>query len=249
MSIGTPTSALSAAGARMMDPGSHSARSIGMVPEIAGLGDAGASHYLQHIGGPSFRNIAPRSRESRKAQTDKETLERQRLAARRGGFHKFDPKQTVVGHEGGTPGFQSEAERFDTDTCGEVRRERMARAVAKEADFVRRRLEAAEKEERRWKELDTAFTAEEEKWTRKRAAAETAKSNKSSVPYDPITLRYNEDADGLLLRHADDAIKYRAALRAKNLQGHMTADGFNPITGERLRQMVLPPAPRPFDLG
>ena len=34
-----------------------------------------------------------------------------------------------------------------------------------------------------------------------------------------------------LNRHADQTIRYRAALRAQALQGHMTCEGINPVSG------------------
>ena len=88
-------------------------------------------------------------------------------------------------------------------------------------------------------------TNDEEKWRYLREESDKAKRNVSSVPYDPITLKYNDNQDGLRLRYADDTIRYRAALRAQNLQSRMTADGFNPVTGNALPPPVLPERPVP----
>ena len=103
----------------------------------------------------------------------------------------------------------------------------------------------ADREEDRWSKIDSEHTNDEEKWRYLREESDKAKRNVSSVPYDPITLKYNDNQDGLRLRYADDTIRYRAALRAQNLQSRMTADGFNPVTGNALPPPVLPERPVP----
>ena len=69
------------------------------------------------------------------------------------------------------------------------------------------------------------------------------KSNKTSMPYDPITLQYGEGKDGQCLRYSDESLRYRAAMRAANLQQRTNVAGFNPITGEETARVPVPEKP------
>ena len=67
-----------------------------------------------------FNYIRPRTREERKLQGDREYLEKRRLEERREGFLRYDAQEAVL-----TPGecsasYLSEADRFNTDSCGEM---------------------------------------------------------------------------------------------------------------------------------
>ena len=47
-----------------------------------------------------------------------------------------------------------------------------------------------------------------------------SRSNKTSVPYNPISLEYDAGCDGDRLRFSDDTLRYRSALRADHLQAY-----------------------------
>ena len=99
-----------------------------------------------------------------------------------------------------------------------------------------------EREEVRWAEIDREQTAEDVKWNHIRELGERNRRNTSSVPYNPISLSYNDNVSGDLLRHSDNMVRYRGAQRAFNLRSRDTC-GFNPITGtpgEFLEQPVKP---------
>ena len=88
-----------------------------------------------------------------------------------------------------------------------------------------------EREELRWAEIDKGQTENEKKWAHIREIGERNRRNTNSVPYNPITLSYNNNENGDLLRHQDNMVRYRGAQRAFNLRSRDTC-GFNPITGE-----------------
>ena len=68
------------------------------------------------------------------------------------------------------------------------------------------------------------------------------------MPYDAITLRYNDGLDGERLRFHDDKVRYRAAVRSRNLQRcGDTRTGYNIINGNDQAQLAVPPAPQPGD--
>lgn len=77
--------------------------------------------------------------------------------------------------------------------------------------------------------------AEEERLRYLQEHTEKAKSNKPSMPWNPITLRYDDGEDGERLRAEDERIRYRAAVRAQHLHQRNMAEPFNPITGAPVR--------------
>lgn len=86
---------------------------------------------------------------------------------------------------------------------------------------------------------------EEKRMADMRENSTYARSNKLSMPYNPISMRYDDSAEGDRLRYADDSLRYRGALRAEHLQQRMTSTGFNPITGEPIQRVAVPKAPFP----
>lgn len=51
------------------------------------------------------------------------------------------------------------------------------------------------------------------------------------MAFNPITLQYHEDQKGQNLKNMDDKAKFRAKLRAKNLD-YRSNTGYNIVTGE-----------------
>ena len=72
-----------------------------------------------------------------------------------------------------------------------------------------------------------------------------ARSNKTSMPYNPINLHYDDGIDGDRLRYSDESLRFRGALRAEMLQQRTTSTGYNPITGELIQKVTVPDAPLP----
>ena len=64
------------------------------------------------------------------------------------------------------------------------------------------------------------------------------------VPYDPLTLQYNDSHDGEKLRYADDMVRYRARVRAQNMKAQGdTRTGYNIINGIAHNDAPLAPPP------
>lgn len=103
----------------------------------------------------------------------------------------------------------------------------------------------AAREGERWARIDAAAREEAERWDEIRESGERAKRNKSSVPYNPLTLEYHESADGLKLRYADDLVRYRAAQRAYQLQQKDVSTDYNPISGGSMARPTPPARPPP----
>jgi len=170
------------------------------------------------------------------------------LRERTGGFHKYiDYGKGITSQMPGSAGYIPEADRFHTDVAGEERLAREARIVRSEQIVSARREANAMREGERWARIDAAAREEAERWDEIRETGERAKRNKSSVPYNPLTLEYHESDDGLKLRYADDLVRFRAAQRAYTLQGHDVSTDYNPITGGDLSKPTPPSRPPPPD--
>lgn len=188
-------------------------------------------------------NIQPQTRKERQAQSFREDLEKMRLRARRENYCVFEeggvdqPKESL--------GYISEADRFVTDMSAVNKSERDAEFNKKEQMYYNRRMGRAENEEKRWRTIEMQHQLEQKRMEEMRANNSFARSNKTSMPYNPISLRYDDGHDGQRLRYSDDSLRYRGALRAEHLQRRMTSTGFNPLTGEPISRVHVPDAPNP----
>jgi hypothetical protein len=185
---------------------------------------------------------------------DKESLEKDRLKNRFGGkdgratrtqdFSDTNHTHTTMHPE--AQGYCPEAQRFicgGFDIAGEEKGMREKGMVHRHFQDSRRREASAVREENRWSQIDRAAKEDEERWHRYREHGGKAQRNKSSVPFHPITLKYNDGKDGTRLKQHDQVVKYRAGLRAQNLHRRNNAAGFNPVTGQDYPALVLPPNP------
>jgi hypothetical protein len=193
----------------------------------------------------AFLNKAPRSRAERHAGRDKEAKERALLEKRPAvrGQKYINYGGGIASAEQGTVAHITEQDRFFTDFAAEEKKRREQQLSVKSDQINRRRFELAHAEEQRWTEIDARFAAEEAKLTSRQHKG--VPRNKNSVPYNPLTLQYEESADGEVLKYTDEQIRYRAALRAERLHAHNTRAGFNPITGEESHRPQMPPQPQP----
>ena len=144
----------------------------------------------------------------------------------------------------GSLGFISEAERFVTDIAGVNKAEREAEVHKRETMYHNKRIVKAEKEEERWRSIEVRHQVEQNRMSEMRENVSYARSNKTSMPYNPINLRYDEGADGDRLRYSDESLRYRGALRAEHLQRRGASTPFNPITGIEIQGVYVPEPPR-----
>ena len=123
--------------------------------------------------------------------------------------------------------------------------ERDADIAKREQMFYGRRINRADKEEKRWGTIELQHQLEQKRLEDMRENYSYARSNKTSMPYNPINLRYDDGSDGDRLRFSDESLRYRGALRAEHLQRRMTSTGYNPITGAPIERVHVPGAPSP----
>ena len=199
-----------------------------------------------------FRNITPLSRAERRALKDKAALEKARLLKRTGlaaKHYRENAPTTAMGllvPDQSAAGFLSDADRFHTDVSGEEYLRRKAKHEGVQAQYAVKRVGRLAREEERWEQLEAKKREEEKYWEEQREQGEKARKNHSSVPYDAITLRYDDGLDGERLRYNDDQVRFRAAVRSQNLQRcGDSRTGYNIINGVNQLSVRVPDAPQP----
>ena len=199
-----------------------------------------------------FRNILPMTRSERRSQRDKVALEKDRLMKRTGlaaRMHRENAPRTsdgLVVPEANAAGFCSDADRFHTDVAGEEFLKRRARYEREQTNYATKREGSVKQEEQRWAALQEEKQQEDAYWSNQREIGVKDKKNKSSVPYDALTLQYAPGLDGERLRLHDDKIRYRAALRSRNLQTKGESRcGYDILNGRDKPDLRLPEEPQP----
>ena len=199
-----------------------------------------------------FRNILPMTRAERRSQRDKVALEKDRLMKRTGlaaRMHRENAPRTsdgLVVPEANAAGFCSDADRFHTDVAGEEFLKRRARYEREQTNYASKREGRVRQEEQRWAQLQEEKQNEDAYWSNQREIGVKDKKNKSSVPYDALTLQYAPGLDGERLRLHDDKIRYRAALRSRNLQTKGESRcGYDILNGRDKPDLRLPEEPQP----
>ena len=173
----------------------------------------------------------------------KEDLEKLRLQQRREKYCVYEANP-LTEPDAQSVGYIADAERFVTDVAGVNKAERDAEVSKREQMFYAKRMGRAEVEQERWRTIETQHQVEQQRLAEMRENHAFARSNKTSMPYNPINLQYDEGADGARLRYSDESLRHRGALRAENLQKRTTSTGYNPITGAPIEPVHVPEAPR-----
>ena len=173
----------------------------------------------------------------------REDLEKQRLAARREKFCHYEPGGLTPPPD--SLGYIGEADRFVTDIAGVMKEEREAEVAKREGMYHNRRMQRAESEDQRWSGIEQRHTIEQARLEEMRENYSYARSNKTSMPYNPINLRYDDGADGDRLAYSDQSMQYRGQLRADFIQRRNASTPYNPITNEEIRRVIVPARPQP----
>ena len=135
----------------------------------------------------------------------------------------------------------SEKDRFCGTFAEEEKTRRDIKLLQKEqklAQMKRQQIELQKQREEN-KKVEQARYMQRMKYLQQKGSPK----NESSVPYDPLTLQYNDSYAGRKLKYEDDKVKYRAKLRSRKLYYEQNRNGFNPVTGEAAQSAPLPSKP------
>ena len=191
-----------------------------------------------------FANRVPTNREERNAALDKTSLEKHRLAARRGGHYRYDGVSNPLAVDESAPGYLPESERFLRDVASQQRDERLQTLVSRETRVDARREKLFNREEARWDKMEAEYTKTANELDNLKLRP-VANRNKASVAYNITNLQYDDTDEGRGLQYNDDCVKYRANLRANELYAKGSGDGFDIFTGQAINPERRPLGPKP----
>ena len=103
-----------------------------------------------------------------------------------------------------------------------------------------------ERERKRWEKMDYEYLKAENKIMMNKERNLVGRKNNPGMAFNPLTLQYDNSVQGEILKRRDDESKFRALMRATNIDKHANA-GYNIINGEertimenRMRKEIEP---------
>ena len=148
----------------------------------------------------AFFNAPLRGKAERKALSDREGMEKQRLRERRGEHFQYADPGGLVAPDCRSGHYMGSKERFTIDTATEIRLEKEDRLRRKATDLLRRRDEGIARDEERWQKMEAEARAAEARVAFFQADGGKARRNRSGMPFDPVTLEYHGTHDGEALK-------------------------------------------------
>ena len=108
------------------------------------------------------RNVVPKTRADRNAALHREDLEKSRLRARREGYYRHE--EAGITQPEGSLGSISDADRFVTDVAAVNKNERDASIAKQEQMYYAKRLNNADREEKRWRTIEMEDDMDNQRW-------------------------------------------------------------------------------------
>lgn len=190
--------------------------------------------------------MQPRSRSSRHELRTKDSLEKERLKHRSGGFYRHQDIRNPIDVHAACPSGIGNKERFNAGAfCEEVNHfEREYKKVVRDDVTEGRRARNLEREESRWRAISAQHGAQQGRVDRMQSDPMMGRKNVPGQPYNIVSQVYDKSSAGAQLEHHDNMVRYRSKVRTASLamRNHL---GFNPIIGEQTHAISIPPPPRP----
>mmetsp|Transcript_98941 Transcript_98941/g.262800 ORF Transcript_98941/g.262800 Transcript_98941/m.262800 type:complete len:197 (-) Transcript_98941:56-646(-) len=190
--------------------------------------------------------MQPRSRSSRHALKTKDTLEKERLRHRSGGYFRYEDIRNPIDVAQGCPSHISKIGRMNAGpACEEINfMEREQKKVVRDEVTENRRARNLTREESRWRAISAQESASDERTKRMQSDPMMGRKNVAGHPFNIVNHEYDRTPAGATLEHHDNMIRYRSKVREASIamRNHL---GFNPIVGEQRYEISLPPPPRP----
>eukprot|EP01083_Nonionella_stella_P096269 270553_1 len=200
------------------------------------------SRYIQPPPLQNVRNIKPRSRNrshTNGASADnmnsrfvnKDVIEKKRLKERAFGHVRYNPDIiddpiNPIPNNTQSLSYSNDIERFNRDIIEyntQQKNDKISRHNLKIQHLTKERID---RDKQRWNSMNLQYETDENKIKRFNPV-----KNNPSMPYNPITLRYDDSLDGKRLEYQDKQSIYRAKLREKRLFEKQTC-GYDPVTGK-----------------
>ena len=182
-------------------------------------------------------------RANRKECRDRERLEKSRLAARTGSYHRYEELPVLEVLRGCPSSMQPHEALISTEDVARLeQQDRLHQRAIKDEFLEKRRAEHVARSSLKWASVSAKDTADRLHVERLQTDAFIGKKNTSGHPFNIINLDYNNSQEGRELKYHDDLCDYRKSMRTNFLaaQAHL---GWNPITGTSIVSFTIPTKP------
>ncbi len=163
-----------------------------------------------------------------------------------GMFNKPSEKININSPDPNSDIYISEGERFNKDFAAYDYNRRNLEHERKKEIYQNRKNILYERERKRWEKMDYEYLKAENKIMMNKERNLVGRKNNPGMAFNPLTLQYDNSVQGEILKRRDDESKFRALMRATNIDKHANA-GYNIINGEertimenRMRKEIEP---------
>ena len=146
-------------------------------------------------------------------------------------FNKPSEKINLNSPDPNSDIYISEGERFNKDFAAyDYNRRNIAHERKKEI-YQNKKNILYERERKRWEKMDYEYLRAENKVMKNKEKNLVGRKNNPGMAFNPLTLQYDNSVQGEILKRRDEELKFRALMRATNIDKHANA-GYNIINGE-----------------
>ena len=163
-----------------------------------------------------------------------------------GMFNKPSEKMDINSPDPNNDIYISEGERFNKDFAAYDYNRRNIEHERKKEMYQNKKNQLYERERKRWERMDYEYLKAENKVMMNKEKNLVGRKNNPGMAFNPLTLQYDNSVQGEILKRRDDESKFRALMRATNIDKHANA-GYNIINGQernimetRMKQEIEP---------
>ena len=146
-------------------------------------------------------------------------------------FNKPSEKISINSPDPNSDIYISEGERFNKDFALYEYNRRNIEHEKKKEMYQNKKNQIYERERKRWERMDYEFLRKENKIMINKEKNLVGRKNNPGMAFNPLTLQYDNSVQGEILKRRDDESKFRALMRATNIDKHANA-GYNIINGQ-----------------
>ena len=146
-------------------------------------------------------------------------------------FNKPSEKINLNSPDPNSDIYISEGERFNKDFAAYDYNRRNQEHERKKEMYQNRKNILYERERKRWEKMDYEYLKAENKIMMNKEKNLVGRKNNPGMAFNPLTLQYDNSVQGEILKRRDDESKFRALMRATNIDKHANA-GYNIINGQ-----------------
>jgi hypothetical protein len=146
-------------------------------------------------------------------------------------FNKPSEKINLNSPDPNSDIYISEGERFNKDFAAYDYNRRNIEHERKKEMYQNKKNQLYERERKRWERMDYEYLKAENKIMMNKERNLVGRKNNPVMAFNPLTLQYDNSVQGEILKRRDDESKFRALMRATNIDKHANA-GYNIINGQ-----------------